>query len=88
MALKPLLQYLLVVALLPPLMFARTWPDPQLDELDSQRYDRTGYNARGFAGGVIPCNATLSGPGSDRANAADWIRTVSKPVLSFIMRKY
>lgn len=84
MAFNTLLQHLLVlVALLPTFSFARTWPNPQLDELDSQRYDRTGYKARGFAPGVIPCTDTLSGSDSGRANAADWIRTVSDQDLLY-----
>lgn len=57
---------------------AYTWPNPQLEELDSQVYDRTGYNGRGLAIGMTPdCTHFVGGPQAGRANVADWVRTVS-----------
>ena len=57
---------------------AYTWPNPRLDELESQIYDRRGYRARGLTGGVTPCNFFILGPQRGRTNAADWLRTVSQ----------
>ena len=57
---------------------AYTWPNPLLEELDSELYDRKGYNSRGLPVGLTPnCNAFIFGTGSGRANVADWVRTVS-----------
>lgn len=68
--------------------FAYTWPNPQLDELESQRYDRLGHNARDLASGVDPCDLFLfNETGKDtsgRLDAADWIRTVSVETFSKI----
>ncbi|KAM5540907.1 hypothetical protein V8D89_005551 [Ganoderma adspersum] len=37
---------------------AYTWPNPQLDELESLLYDQHGFNERGIlAGALTPCNA-------------------------------
>ena len=61
---------------------AYTWPNPLLDELESQVYDLFGYNANGFPGfqtGINPCKLDFFNTGlanSNRSNAADWIRTV------------
>lgn len=60
---------------------AYTWPNPQLDELDSQRYDRVGYNARRATASVKPCDRFDFGVSGGRSNAADWIRTVSTAYL-------
>lgn len=59
------------------LVSAYTWPNPQLDELESQRYDRVGYNARKMTASVKPCSRFDFGVSGGRSNAADWIRTVS-----------
>lgn len=62
-------------------VLAYTWPNPKLDELESQRYDRLGFNARALASGLIPCDRfefTNEEPDAvGRLNAADWVRTVS-----------
>ena len=56
---------------------AYTWPNPQLDELESLLYDQHGFNERGIlAGALTPCNAFGFGSTVNRSNAADWIRTV------------
>ncbi|PIL35211.1 hypothetical protein GSI_03001 [Ganoderma sinense ZZ0214-1] len=55
---------------------AYTWPNPQLDELESLLYDQHGFNERGIlAGALSPCNAFGFGSTVNRSNAADWIRT-------------
>lgn len=64
------------MTVLPNIVLAYTWPNPQLDELESQRYDRHGYNSRALSAGVSPCKNFLFGDTAGRANAADWIRTV------------
>ncbi|KAJ7210136.1 heme peroxidase [Mycena pura] len=52
------------------------WPSPQLDALESVRFDQLGHNEGiGMAGFVDPCTTdAFEGPGSGRSNAADWIR--------------
>ncbi|KAJ7032721.1 putative L-ascorbate oxidase [Mycena alexandri] len=52
---------------------AYVWPSPQLDALESIRFDqdRNGINAL-----ITPCSLFIfAAPGSGRSNAADWIRT-------------
>ena len=56
---------------------AYTWPNPLLDELESQVYDRRGYRERGLTSGVTPCNFFILGAQKGRTNAADWLRSVS-----------
>ena len=59
---------------------AYTWPNPQLDELESLVYDQHGFNARGIlAGALTPCSNFNFGSTVNRSNAADWIRTVGVP---------
>lgn len=77
MALRSTWRSFFSLLVLPSIVLAYTWPNPQLDELESQRYDRQGYNARELASGVTPCNTFLLGDTVGRANAADWLRTVS-----------
>lgn len=48
-----------------------TWPSPQLDALESMRWDQI------FGGFVRPCDSFVGGPNTGRFNAADWIRAVS-----------
>ena len=61
---------------------AYTWPNPLLEELDSQLYDRKGYNLRGLPGGMEPdCTRFIDGSSAGRANVADWVRTVSAHIL-------
>lgn len=56
---------------------AYTWPDPQLDELESLLYDQHGFNERGIlAGALDPCTLFNFGDTVNRSNAADWIRAV------------
>ncbi len=56
---------------------AYTWPNPQLDELESLVYDQHGFNSRGIlAGALDPCSRFNFGDTVNRSNVADWIRTV------------
>ncbi|KAJ6460018.1 heme peroxidase [Mycena sanguinolenta] len=50
------------------------WPSPQLDALESARFDQEGFNANPVAFLVQPCDSFL-GDNTGRSNAADWIRT-------------
>ncbi|KAH8107971.1 heme peroxidase [Cristinia sonorae] len=68
---------------LPSLISAYTWPNPQLDELETQRYDRNGYNARKMTASVQPCSRFDFGVSGGRSNAADWIRTVYHDMATF-----
>ncbi|KAF8153643.1 hypothetical protein K438DRAFT_1987444 [Mycena galopus ATCC 62051] len=55
---------------------AYIWPDPQLDALESLRFDQGGFNTIGVSGFVQPCDLfAFDGPSSGRSDAADWIRT-------------
>ncbi|TCD65071.1 hypothetical protein EIP91_003273 [Steccherinum ochraceum] len=59
-----------------PLANAYTWPNPRMEELDSQLYDRLDYNARGLPAGMeSTCAAFIFGATPGRANVADWVRT-------------
>ncbi|KAJ7728259.1 heme peroxidase [Mycena metata] len=50
------------------------WPSPQLDALESARFEQLGHN-EGIAGFVDPCIAdNFEVNGSGRSDAADWIR--------------
>ncbi|KAJ7821314.1 heme peroxidase [Mycena olivaceomarginata] len=50
------------------------WPSPQLDALESARFEQLGHN-EGIAGFVDPCIAdNFEGNLSGRSDAADWIR--------------
>ncbi|KAJ6450911.1 heme peroxidase [Mycena sanguinolenta] len=52
------------------------WPSPQLDALESARFDQEGFNANQIVTSAIqPCNLFLGGSNTGRSNAADWIRT-------------
>ncbi|KAJ6538119.1 heme peroxidase [Mycena capillaripes] len=61
---------MLKLVLLACLANAYTWPSPQLDALESMRWDQT------FSGFVRPCDSfSFDSPNSGRSNAADWLRT-------------
>ncbi|KAF7342606.1 Peroxidase [Mycena sanguinolenta] len=51
------------------------WPSPQLDALESARFDQEGFNANPVAFFVQPCDSFINGSNTGRSNAADWIRT-------------
>ncbi|KAJ7658392.1 heme peroxidase [Mycena polygramma] len=58
---------------------AYVWPSPQLDALESVRWDQAGTNSHGIAGFITPCDSFISGTSSNhtgRSNVPDWIRTV------------
>jgi hypothetical protein len=74
MALTPLF----MAAVLWTVSHAYIWPNPQLDALESIRYDQYGHNRQTIiSGGLTPCTAKdrLSDI-QGRSNAADWIRNV------------
>ncbi|KAJ6452488.1 heme peroxidase [Mycena sanguinolenta] len=51
------------------------WPTPQLDELESARFDQKGFNANALSGFLQSCNSFIFGSNTGRSNAADWLRT-------------
>ncbi|TCD65073.1 hypothetical protein EIP91_003275 [Steccherinum ochraceum] len=54
---------------------AYTWPNPLMEELDSQVYDRSDYNARKLPTGMRPsCGSFVFGEATGRANVGDWLR--------------
>ncbi|KAJ7287100.1 heme peroxidase [Mycena rebaudengoi] len=67
---------------------AYVWPSPQLDALESLRWDQAGHNVQPFVTFVEPCNPFLFKPhqGSGRSDLADWIRTVSEFVSLLFTR--
>ncbi|RPD56155.1 heme peroxidase [Lentinus tigrinus ALCF2SS1-7] len=71
------------------LVSAYTWPDPKLDELESQIYDLFGYNFNAFPGfptAVNPCTLDFFDTGAankNRSNAADWIRTAYHDMATY-----
>ncbi|KAJ7435130.1 putative L-ascorbate oxidase [Mycena latifolia] len=54
---------------------AYIWPSPQLDALESARFDQSGFNAGPLASFIQPCDQFLFGVDTGRADTADWIRT-------------
>ncbi|KAF8170340.1 heme peroxidase [Mycena galopus ATCC 62051] len=56
---------------------AWVFPNPQLDALDTVRWDQVGFNSPGISAFIAPC--TFFSPDntgtSGRSDAADWIRT-------------
>ncbi|KAJ6555642.1 putative L-ascorbate oxidase [Mycena vulgaris] len=56
---------------------AYVWPSPQLDALETLRFDQDGHNGQGLSAFIEPCDFFLfaSDNHSGRSNAADWIRT-------------
>ncbi|KAF7340537.1 Peroxidase [Mycena sanguinolenta] len=62
---------------------AYVWPSPQLDALESARFDQSGFNANPMSGFVQPCNFFLFGPNTGRSDAADWIRTAYHDMATY-----
>ncbi|KAJ7851197.1 heme peroxidase [Mycena leptocephala] len=56
---------------------AYIWPSPQLDALESVRFDQQGFNFDFFAGFIQTCADSLNGENTGRSTVADWIRTVT-----------
>jgi hypothetical protein len=58
---------------------AYIWPSPQLDALESARFDQKGHNAGRIAGFIQPCDVFFLGglDSTGRSNVGDWLRTVS-----------
>ncbi|KAJ7799099.1 putative L-ascorbate oxidase [Mycena olivaceomarginata] len=56
---------------------AYIWPSPQLDALESARFDQKGHNAGRIAGFIQPCDVFFLGglDSTGRSNVGDWLRT-------------
>lgn len=76
-----------VLSALPHKSWTWTFPNAQMSEIDSQRYDRKGFNSRLLPTILVsPCDSFVLGSNTGgRSNAADWIRTVS-PLMSLLFR--
>ncbi|KAF8186579.1 heme peroxidase [Mycena galopus ATCC 62051] len=63
---------------------AYIWPSPQLDALESARFDQEGFNANASLMEFIqPCDTFLfGGSNTGRSDAADWIRTTYHDVAT------
>ncbi|KAJ6495222.1 heme peroxidase [Mycena sanguinolenta] len=65
---------------------AYIWPSPQLDALESARWDQAGFNSPAVpvAELLIPCNEFIPGSSSSgRSDAADWIRTAYHDMATY-----
>ncbi|KAJ7617347.1 heme peroxidase [Roridomyces roridus] len=61
-----------------------TWPSPQLDALETVRFNQEGFNAGGLAALIQPCTAYIfGGPNTGRSDAADWIRTAYHDMATY-----
>ncbi|KAI0839932.1 heme peroxidase [Hypoxylon sp. FL0890] len=54
---------------------AYTWPDAQIDQLESILYQHNGYRQYGLAFGVAPCNNMANMQETGRDDSAEWFRT-------------
>ncbi|OTA94923.1 hypothetical protein M434DRAFT_29467 [Hypoxylon sp. CO27-5] len=54
---------------------AYTWPDAQIDQLESILYQHSGYRQYGLAFGVSPCNNMANALETGRDDSAEWFRT-------------
>ncbi|KAI0095735.1 heme peroxidase [Hypoxylon sp. NC0597] len=54
---------------------AYTWPDAQIDQLESILYQHNGYRQYGLAFGVSPCNNMANTLETGRDDSAEWFRT-------------
>ncbi|KAI1097412.1 heme peroxidase, partial [Jackrogersella minutella] len=54
---------------------AYTWPDPQIDLLESILYQHNGFRQYGLAFGVSPCNNMANMQETGRFDSAEWFRT-------------
>ncbi|KAJ7225026.1 heme peroxidase [Mycena rebaudengoi] len=66
---------------------AWVYPNPQLEALDTLRWDQTGFNSPGLTQFLGPCNSFIfdSTRKSGRSNAADWIRTAYHDMATYNM---
>ncbi|KAF7351702.1 Peroxidase [Mycena sanguinolenta] len=65
---------------------AYIWPSPQLDALESARWDQAGFNSPAVPVSelLIPCNEFIPGSSSSgRSDAADWIRTAYHDMATY-----
>ncbi|KAH8101425.1 heme peroxidase [Cristinia sonorae] len=81
------LGHVFVITLLSSLALAKTsilWPNPKLDELESQLYDREGYRSGILGTGMLPtCITFFDGPNTGRANVGDWVRTAYHDMATY-----
>ncbi|KAJ6570921.1 heme peroxidase [Mycena vulgaris] len=69
---------MLALSLLSSLAMANAyiWPSPQLDALESLRFDQDGHNSHFMSIFIEPCELfVFGGDNTGRSDAADWIRT-------------
>ncbi|KZV81700.1 heme peroxidase [Exidia glandulosa HHB12029] len=65
---------------------AYLWPSPNMDDLESARWDAAGYNVRtSITGGLggPGCSLFFRGANKGRSNAADWIRTAFHDMATY-----
>lgn len=58
-----------------PSVVAYTWPDPQIDLLESIRFQQNGFRQYGLAFGVVPCHSMANMQETGRSDSAEWFRT-------------
>ncbi|KAJ6528142.1 heme peroxidase [Mycena capillaripes] len=66
------LKLLFFVAVLP--TNAYLWPSPQLEELESLRFEQQGFNAGDFSLLVQTCDESLEGQNTGRNQTSNWVR--------------
>ncbi|KAF7351710.1 Peroxidase [Mycena sanguinolenta] len=64
------------LAILATATYGYVWPSPQLDALESARWDQEGFNTNPtLTSAFQPCDSFFGGGNTGRSNVADWIRT-------------
>jgi hypothetical protein len=58
------------------------WPNPRMEAFDFLRWDQAGVHGVVLGQGVVPCNQYVVTPSGNQTNAAQWLRTVSLPLLA------
>ncbi|KAJ7620424.1 heme peroxidase [Roridomyces roridus] len=74
---------LFILLLLAPFATAYIWPSPQLDALESLRFDQLGFNGHFFFDFLDPCTFAADEVPAGRSIAADWIRTAYHDMATF-----
>lgn len=65
----------LAAILLPTVVAGYTWPDPQIDYLETLLYQQRGHRAEAMADGVSPCSKNIFPDSRVRTISAEWFRT-------------
>jgi hypothetical protein len=60
------------------------WPNPRMEAFDFLRWDQAGVHGVVLGQGVVPCNQYVVTPAGNQTNAAQWLRTVSLPLLRVV----